>query len=122
MVLAPEGLYVNRKTQLVFFRKLQRSDIELLPIIVYLRSKKERNYQGIQPNRSALFFRVNLRKTFFHADLGRKNTLIYLRNLPDPQQQINRKSKLIQPIRSAEFFRANLRKTFFTLILGEKNR
>jgi hypothetical protein len=28
---APEGLYVNRKIQLVFFEKLQRSDIELLP-------------------------------------------------------------------------------------------
>jgi hypothetical protein len=31
VVPAPEGLYVNRKTQLVFFEKLQRSDIKNLP-------------------------------------------------------------------------------------------
>jgi hypothetical protein len=43
VVHAPEGLYVNRKTQLVFFGKLQRSDIELLPK-AHLWNKKEKKY------------------------------------------------------------------------------
>jgi hypothetical protein len=76
--LPPEGLNVNRKTQLVLLGKLQRSDIKLLTI-AHLRSKKERNYLRIQPNRSAGFFRLNLRELFFYADQRRKKSLIYLR-------------------------------------------
>jgi hypothetical protein len=36
----------------------------------------------IQPNRSAGFFRFNLREPFFYTDQSRKKTLIYLRDFP----------------------------------------
>jgi hypothetical protein len=60
----------------------------------------------IQPNRSAEFFRANLRKPFFHAPprrIRRKEPLIYLRNLPDPPRRIREKVHGFNPIDLRDF-------------------
>ena len=68
----------------------------------------------IQPNRSAGFFRFNLREPFFSTDQRRKKTTdLFAGFLRLQPWRIKRKSTLIQPNRSVGFFCANLREPFF---------